>query len=132
MVARAAALEKQVDLNPETIRYQPANADRDRALADALALMAARAGIVQLPVPETVAAKRRPKLSESDGEVAAITTLTSEDTVPVPTEFEPMSRPWESDRHCSAFSGCSAPVLFRIQDRLAVNRFILRSVEFSS
>jgi hypothetical protein len=37
MVARAAALEKQVDLNPETIRYQHANADRDRALADALA-----------------------------------------------------------------------------------------------
>jgi hypothetical protein len=62
------------------LRYQHATADRDRALADALASMATGVGIVPLRLTETVTAERRPKLPESDGEVATITPLTSEDT----------------------------------------------------
>ena len=58
------------------LRNQRATADRDKALADALASMAAESDIVALPLTETVTAETRPKLPVTHGEVATITPLT--------------------------------------------------------
>jgi hypothetical protein len=75
------------------LRYQHATADRDRALANALASMATQSGTTALPVTETVTAEIRTKLAEAEEEVCDHNAPDQPRYRAVPTGFEPVSPP---------------------------------------